>query len=1007
MSLGKHLSELKITKEQLLNKDISLTSDLTNGIVLDLYSFCVSENLIIKDYLFNWISLLTKTNIHEINKEATLSKIHRTIKLCKSKRGLEKNSILCQKFLIPVQVPSASTSSFKPIQSEEQRDQLRIRLQERRETLNQTREKSKQLKRKLERLERKSDEKKAKLAELNSEVNSLKKEKTVSTRNEKLLQQKIRDLSARNARSIQTIKDLKGSQSSLKQELSEKEEQLKSIQEVLNETGEIVSRVEDSEKELNEAHKTVDYLTSLINDTTELELFDETEKKYSNETVQCIMNLTDLKVPTEKVGSVIKEVTRLCGKKVNRVPSASTVNRIVDSKVALAETQVGSLLKDKPHTTLYTDETRKFGKCMQTYLVTDEDQKSYLLGLREMVDKSGQSTLDTLKEILNDITEYCHVNEINNDINVGNKLLANIRDTMSDRASTEKNFNNLLEHFRTQILPDVIDDWPNLSDQERSLCANMNNFFCGLHLLVGIADTCESTLKVFEKNYLDGKDIGSGIKPELKKYHRNESGTLRLLRTVSKCFAIGEDEKNGFSLPWITYLKSKGEKNHIVRFKHNRFNLVFSLASATYFHKEHISVFLNEVHGLTNDLAKAVSLDINESLYMAGLKAFGLISKQVTGPLWRLLETKGPILEMNAHYKQLTDFLKKGADNLEDIEKFIEGEASPFNTLVGNDVESVKLFEKNDEIDEVLYPLLQGLFLSIHELLNRMVADHLLGGKFYAPSDKLVAESKSTMKHNKLPEFIFGQLDQLLRYRPNATLLTNEAYLLYSHNKTRQWLESLSPDEKDRLLTNIRKEGKDVREKFKERLKLIEAKRLEIQQERRRKLEESERKRIQNMEEMTNAVCYYGLWQSQEQVNEGLAKLKTDKEQREALQSQLKFRKKVLNQKHSDSKIFNFSEKVGGKYQKLTIEQLKSNVFKLIQDCLMVPTEEKHQSNVPLLVGKKVSHKFSDGAEYIGTVISVVPGFCEWYNIKYQNDEAIYAYNLAEDYRNGDLKLVL
>jgi len=42
------------------------------------------------------------------------------------------------------------------------------------------------------------------------------------------------------------------------------------------------------------------------------------------------------------------------------------------------------------------------------------------------------------------------------------------------------------------------------------------------------------------------------------------------------------------------------------------------------------------------------------------------------------------------------------------------------------------------------------------------------------------------MKHNKLPEFVFGQHDQLLRYRPNATLLTNEAYLMYSHNKTRE-----------------------------------------------------------------------------------------------------------------------------------------------------------------------------------------------------------------------------
>jgi len=51
---------------------------------------------------------------------------------------------------------------------------------------------------------------------------------------------------------------------------------------------------------------------------------------------------------------------------------------------------------------------------------------------------------------------------------------------------------------------------------------------------------------------MDGKNIGSAEKPELKRYHRNKSGTLRLIRTVPKAFAVGEDDKNGVSLPWTT-----------------------------------------------------------------------------------------------------------------------------------------------------------------------------------------------------------------------------------------------------------------------------------------------------------------------------------------------------------------------------------------------------------------------------------------------------------------------
>jgi len=97
-----------------------------------------------------------------------------------------------------------------------------------------------------------------------------------------------------------------------------------------------------------------------------------------------------------------------------------------------------SALKETENTTLYTDETRKYGKCMQTYIVIDDEQKSYYLGSREMVDKSGTSTLDTFKDISKDITDYCHENEVNCKMDMGYKLLANIRDAMSDRASTEK-----------------------------------------------------------------------------------------------------------------------------------------------------------------------------------------------------------------------------------------------------------------------------------------------------------------------------------------------------------------------------------------------------------------------------------------------------------------------------------------------------------------------------------------------------------------------------------------
>ena len=88
------------------------------------------------------------------------------------------------------------------------------------------------------------------------------------------------------------------------------------------------------------------------------------------------MNLTDLKEPPEKV-QVIKAVYLVCGKTVHRVPALSTVN-CIDSKIVVAQKQTASTLNDKPETTLYTDETRKYGRSLQSQIVTDEGSNSYL-----------------------------------------------------------------------------------------------------------------------------------------------------------------------------------------------------------------------------------------------------------------------------------------------------------------------------------------------------------------------------------------------------------------------------------------------------------------------------------------------------------------------------------------------------------------------------------------------------------------------------------------------------
>ena len=114
------------------------------------------------------------------------------------------------------------------------------------------------------------------------------------------------------------------------------------------------------------------------------------------------------------------------------------------------------------------------------------------------------------------------------------------------------------------------------------------------------------------------------------RYHKHESGILPLIRTACKCFAVGEDEKNGVSSYWKTFLNEKSEKNRFIRFKHNRFNLVFVLGYAVYYHHEDISIFLDTVHGTTHDLLMAVSLDIKEKLFLAGANTITMETTKIS-----------------------------------------------------------------------------------------------------------------------------------------------------------------------------------------------------------------------------------------------------------------------------------------------------------------------------------------------------------------------------------------
>lgn len=252
---------------------------------------------------------------------------------------------------------------------------------------------------------------------------------------------------------------------------------------------------------MNNSYNECDYLQSLVQDIKNVEIFDDTANSYTPVFRQVVMKLTDMNVATSKIIPVINESLTLADKSLCKTPSRKTIENIVSEKVAVSQIQVGSQLRKKKHTTMYSDETRKFGKTFNSFLLSDDHKNIYMLGLREMSNKSSQTTLDTFKEILSDISDICDSSLENNEISHVYHILCNIRDFMTDRTKTNIAFTDLLVEYRKQVMPEVIDSWDSLSSVQKNACCKINNFFCGLHLLVNFAECASPCLRNFEMMY--------------------------------------------------------------------------------------------------------------------------------------------------------------------------------------------------------------------------------------------------------------------------------------------------------------------------------------------------------------------------------------------------------------------------------------------------------------------------------------------------------------------------
>ena len=558
---------------------------------------------------------------------------------------------------------------------------------------------------------------------------------------------------------------------------------------------------------------------------------------------------------------------------------------------------------------------------------------------------------------------------------------------MSDRASVQKSFNSLLADYRATTLPSVINNWETLTETEKSCMCEMYHFFCGMHLVVNMAEHTAEALRLFES--------AEGM------VDSSESGTVRLIRTACKAFQRRGCEKSGCPLQFTTYLKSHGiATNPLIHFKGNRFNILFANGGRIYYLRKHIVDFLTKTWGCTNRLLKAVLDDAQNDVYVAGCKALGLIDKLITGPLWRILESNIHVLEVPKYLIALLTFVK--SDDI--ISTFITGEKVPFpGTTIRKDAIWASLVFPS-QLDSLVEQILQSCFKCIELLLERVLSD-------LEPSNVAHASVTSSVPTtNTVSERDFAKLDRLLREKPHASTLALEAHILFTNNKTSAWFASKSQEERKLLMETARKMSAKHKKTFKDRLKALEEKRTQAQLDRERQREETERRVLLQKEKITSDIIHSGLWLSLEDIDRSLEQCSSETQKREALKGQLRFRKTVLQQKYpNDKDIYNFSKKGYGQFNS---QKLRSNLIKLIEAARSTSSDSERMEapGELLFVGRQIDHVFLVEGKlqrYRGKVVSQVPSFGEWYNVVYDEEPGyVYTFKLMDDYRNGDLKVL-
>ena len=174
----------------------------------------------------------------------------------------------------------------------------------------------------------------------------------------------------------------------------------------------------------------------------------------------------------------------------NRLPSPALTSTLFAEAKVIANIQAGHAVTKNCNSTLYYNETSKYGLKTESMHVS-AGVKTYVVGLFDQDVGKSERFFDSIKDCLEKMAKsfsgVTHAQKLTN-------IILNIKSTMTDSHIVNDGVDSLFEKWRKDLATENI-GLIDLPEEDKSKIVSLNKLKCNLHFFFGLSEATEKGLK--------------------------------------------------------------------------------------------------------------------------------------------------------------------------------------------------------------------------------------------------------------------------------------------------------------------------------------------------------------------------------------------------------------------------------------------------------------------------------------------------------------------------------